>query len=497
MPTTTTGLARQRKPRHNDGGDTIDHAKPSSPRHQRSISPASFREKKKTRQLCIRRILKVLTSICVFAGMVINYSADTNTNDPTSALFEKKNSFTKQAEKGAIMVHVTDEIKINNAKPAAETLSRQKFTSSLRSEDDKILSQSCVQLGRGGIFLKHFRKAGGTSLNNIVAKNACRKKKEPENDYIPVYTSELPYFNYTHAFSVHKPSMVFITSVRNPIDRILSLYWFEGRWPRTCARKCEEEKEKSNKTKIIDLQEWIERVHDQKDFPDGRLQLTCHNSCGQWQSVDNYYIRQLLGVDREIDPTKEMAWMDFGAHFKNVTLTRDHLELAKEVLASFDLVVDLENLGMGKDMARMLHALSGGGKRYPKKKTNGSLFIAERSGVEKKKYFIPPTATELDRLRELNALDIELYEYAVELSRDTVGRWIEREEEKSRAGADNIVKTLQQCKRPPLILSNDTKPILLGGQGCVNMERPYFYKGGTCVLHSVLSALHRPIKPSV
>ena len=34
----------------------------------------------------------------------------------------------------------------------------------LRDESNKILSQACVRSGYGGVYLKHFRKAGGTSL---------------------------------------------------------------------------------------------------------------------------------------------------------------------------------------------------------------------------------------------------------------------------------------------------------------------------------------------
>lgn len=355
------------------------------------------------------------------------------------------------------------------------------FTSPLRSEEDKILSQACVRSGKGGIYLKHFRKAGGTSVATITSKNACRRRKEHAQNFIPIYSSELPYFNYTHSFDAHAPSMVFLTTLRNPIERIISLYWFEGRWPRICGNGCEGDRVKTNETAVADFAEWIERVHNQEDYPDRRLGLTYHNNCGQWQSVENYYIRQLLGVDRKMMKDRKLTWHDDCGHFSNVTITRDHLEKAKRVLAAFDLVVDIEALGKDSELGLMLHEITGGSKRRPGKKPRSD--EQERKNSLRKTHIFPPTKTELERLRELNAFDIELYEYVKLLNRDTVKRWIEREHNHT-----NIVNqtALDRCKRPPLALDDSTKPILLGGLGCENSMHPYFWYGGAqhCNLHS-------------
>ena len=354
------------------------------------------------------------------------------------------------------------------------------FTSPFRSEEDKTLSQACVRSGKGGIYLKHFRKAGGTSVATIMGKNACRRRKERKQNFIPVYSSELPYFNHTHSFGAYAPSMVFLTSLRDPIERIISLYWFEGRWPRICGNDCEDKREKTNGTAVADFAEWIERVHNQEDYPDRRLGLTYHNNCGQWQSVENYYIRQLLGVDRKIMKDKKVAWHDDNGHFNNVTITRDHLEKAKRVLAAFDLVVDIEALGKDPELGLMLHEITGGSKRRPGKKARSE---QARTNPLRKTHFFPPTKTELERLRELNAFDIELYEYAKLLNRDTVKRWIEREH--NHANSVNQ-PALDKCKRPQLALDQSTKPILLGGRGCNNAMYPFYWNGGAqhCNLHS-------------
>ena len=121
------------------------------------------------------------------------------------------------------------------------------FLSSFRSESDKVLAQACVRRGLGGIYLKHNRKAGGSTLTKMIKNTACGGKgKEMNGAWIPTFHSELPYFNYSHAFGRHVPTLVYITSLRHPIDRILSMYWFEGRWPRTCGAPCEQRKNKTN-----------------------------------------------------------------------------------------------------------------------------------------------------------------------------------------------------------------------------------------------------------
>ena len=109
---------------------------------------------------------------------------------------------------------------------------------------------------------------------------------------------------------------------------------------------------------------------------------------------------------------------DILPNYRNVTVTQSHLELAKSVLASFDLVVILEELDTNKEMQRMLFEITS----VNLANQNGATAsipapLREREGTERKKSdYFPPTSTELNRLKNLNALDIELYEYAKQLS---------------------------------------------------------------------------------
>jgi hypothetical protein len=99
--------------------------------------------------------------------------------------------------------------------------SKSRYTSSLRSESDKVLAQSCLRRkGEAGVYVKHFRKAGGTSLYQTLYRNTC--ETEDFHNVIPSFASEQPYFNYTHSFGNNMPTLVYLTSMRDPIDRIQS-----------------------------------------------------------------------------------------------------------------------------------------------------------------------------------------------------------------------------------------------------------------------------------
>jgi hypothetical protein len=243
--------------------------------------------------------------------------------------------------------------------------------------------------------------------------------------------------------------------MRHPIDRIISLYWFEGRWPRTCGKACEDEKIKNDETKVADLDKWIEHIHDQTNYR--KLKYARHNACGQWSSVENYYTRILLGVDAVQDKQQKLK-TKHSKGFLNVTLTRDHLHRAKEILASFDLVMIQEQMMGRSESNLMFHDITGPGN------TTSNKLIHKRKGAERKKYYQPPSNATLERLREWNALDIELYEYAVKLSAQTVKRWAKtRDEEKRQRSSFDASKS---CQIPPFRLPNDIFDIALEGNFC-------------------------------
>jgi hypothetical protein len=332
----------------------------------------------------------------------------------------------------------------------------------LRNDSVKELAQQCVRAGQGGVYIKHFRKAGGTALVNVMYEEVCPRGMQ-------AYTSELPFF-HPATFEVMGTSL-FITAMRNPVDRILSMYWFEGRWPRTCGQNCENAKVKNDTTKVADLDEWVEAIYDQR-LP-GKLRYSRHNGCGQWVSVENYYIRQLLGVDMASRSATRTT--KYARGFLNVTLTRGHLHRAKEILASFDLVLIQEKMSKRSAMVRMFHSITGGRK--------SSKMAQVREGQERKNLFQTPSTADLERLQELNALDLELYEYAVQLSNTTVRRWMAQETERKRVGGALPNRTDLLCNKPPQFLKGKDRAIALGGDPHCRPGSWSLYKDG-CIQHS-------------
>ena len=161
-----------------------------------------------------------------------------------------------------------------------------------RDPSTKRNAQTCVKYGNGGIYIKHFLKAGGTALLGKIRNTNCvghgtwgkgttnakqEKNKEEQQLEHPnnIYHNEFPYIN-PEILTGNKeknvlefdPSsiIIFLTSVRHPIDGIESLYWFEGRWPQTCGKKCKNAKVKDNTTAVASFHNWIHSIRAQTNF---------------------------------------------------------------------------------------------------------------------------------------------------------------------------------------------------------------------------------------
>ena len=80
-------------------------------------------------------------------------------------------------------------------------------------------------------------------------------------------------------------------------------------------------------------------------------------------------------------------------------------------MASFDVVLIQEQMKESSESIQMFHEMIG----YPREEAPAML-KNDRVGSERAKYYQPPDNTTLQRLREWNVLDIELYDYAVKLS---------------------------------------------------------------------------------
>mmetsp|Transcript_8865 Transcript_8865/g.21664 ORF Transcript_8865/g.21664 Transcript_8865/m.21664 type:complete len:537 (+) Transcript_8865:150-1760(+) len=369
-----------------------------------------------------------------------------------------------------------------------------------RSPEQKALAAKCTRSGRGNIYIKHFRKAGGSAMykeiqsrNCVGGKGVTRTGGQPPDRVNFVYAQELPSFDirtfdvmdHADEYRTKQKSdggksssngnhasrkTLYVTSLRHPISRIESMYWYEGKWPRNCSKPCEDKKQKDETTAAVKtLEEWVVAIRGQTRKR--KLQYTAHTGCGQWTGVENYYIRQLLTVDRASDKEGNEPTARVCKGFRNVTLTRTHLHQAKQILASFDVVLIQEDMAKESWATSMFFdtvTLNGSGRKHLRLPAK---MRTERKGIERSRDQYQPIPNSTRRmLEEWNKLDLELYEYAVELSRSTVEQW--RKQQSKREEEDDATAAAEcggaavafDSLEPPM--SDEVFDIAIGGSYC-------------------------------
>ena len=270
-------------------------------------------------------------------------------------------------------------------------------------------AQQCVRNGDGYVYAQHLRKAGGTLLRTYLAMYRCAPLRqamsatqlyrlprgEPRQGTAPAAAQESLAFN-TQNF-VLRPATVYITLIRHPVDRIESLYFFEGKWPQKSYRRTEET--------AISLEKWLRKVR----ATSKRRAWGSQNHLRQrgafplrqriWDEVSEYYVQIFSGVAAEA--------------------TDKHLDVAKSVLDNFDAVLILERLsteeGRNEAEALLRRILPLHGVECPPRLP---LHKVNEGSVRKR---AEPLSRE-DRLRivALNPLDLELYRHAVTVHKERV-----------------------------------------------------------------------------
>ena len=270
-------------------------------------------------------------------------------------------------------------------------------------------AQACVRKGEGYVYAQHLRKAGGTLLRTYLAMYRCAPlqkamtatqlyrlpRGEPREHTAPAAAQESLAFN-TQNFLL-RPATVYITLIRHPVDRIESLYFFEGKWPQKSYRRTEDT--------AISLQKWLRKV----EATSKRRAWGSQNHLRQrgafplrqriWDEVSEYYVQIFSGVAAEA--------------------TAKHLEVAKSVLDNFDAVLILERLSSeeGRNEAEGLlrKILPSHNVECPPRLP---LHKVNEGSVRKR---AEPLSRE-DRLRvvALNPLDLELYRHAVTVHKERV-----------------------------------------------------------------------------
>ena len=312
------------------------------------------------------------------------------------------------------------------ARPDFEMLTSTKHVQPFRSREEMTRAQACFRQSKGYGYLLHMRKAGGSTLRGYLSSVV-----EKERDHL-IYVSEGPTFNVS-CFQ-DQGELVMITSLRHPMARIMSSYWYEGRYdskpaylvPGTSSVMAAAV---ANQTEIeatlpASFPAWVRFVR-RNDY----LRWNWMSTRWVWYSVDSYYIQTLTNRYRK-NTRGNVGRRDF--------------ELAKRVLASFDVVSITEWMDWKNQTTYIQHALGQEAEDLP----DGLL---QRNKLSKAK-----NDSEIDReffaeLWRANTWDILLYEFAQNLARERLVAFQNQEKglEQGRMGSEKegVAAGVQQLRR--------------------------------------------------
>jgi hypothetical protein len=162
----------------------------------------------------------------------------------------------------------------------------------------------CIRLKSGGIYLYHTRKAAGTSIRDILTTIAATW-------HVPYYETEGIVLN--REIIDKKNGLLTVTSLREPVARIMSLYWYEHvGWYDGVLKQTE---------RCKSLKEWVNAWRDGSRW---KTEFLAKNPDSVYVEIENYYVKMLTG------------WRARNAHSR---VTVQDFEAAKSVLRLFDLVL--------------------------------------------------------------------------------------------------------------------------------------------------------------
>ena len=127
--------------------------------------------------------------------------------------------------------------------------------------------------GLEGVFLYHMRKAAGTTIRNILTDASSRWQ-------MPFFETEGPTLNSLFL----NENFLTVTSLRDPIERIQSLYWYEHvGW----FHGVKKETEKCKSFKV-----WVDAWRDGSKW---KTEFITENPSSVYVEIENYYVKALSG----------------------------------------------------------------------------------------------------------------------------------------------------------------------------------------------------------
>lgn len=242
---------------------------------------------------------------------------------------------------------------------------------------------SCLRGGQGGVFLYHVRKAAGTTIRDVLEQSCGRW-------HVGFYeveglTLDANFLNYKSGDSTSS-SLLSVLTLRDPVARAMSMYWYEhvGWWD-GIQKKTE---------KCHSLSEWIAAWRDSSEW---KKEFMKKNPKNVYVEIENYYVKMLTG------------WT--GPHADG-PLSEKHLEQAKQALDGFDVLMLTEWMNDATQIDALNALFPGRNMVATKHMVKGDPKAKERLLSK----LAPNEAEMKEVLREINGLDLQLFEYAQSLA---------------------------------------------------------------------------------
>jgi hypothetical protein len=202
-----------------------------------------------------------------------------------------------------------------------------------------------------GFYHYHIRKAAGTTIRDMIKASTAMVWRRPLTRGSVV--NALGYFE-TEGVVLNPdllkfPDLISVISFRDPIKRILSLYWYEHvGWYAGILKKPE---------RCKSLREWTMAWLDGSSVKNALLGKFPSSN---YMEIENYYVKALIG------------------YTGNRSLNKDDLEKAKSVLRKFDLIFITEWLGDSTVMDTLNILFPGRSMLSPGHKVHGDERMKER-----------------------------------------------------------------------------------------------------------------------
>lgn len=247
------------------------------------------------------------------------------------------------------------------------------------------LARYCVASRIGRLYYQHLRKAGGTSMRSYLGSARCDFQPA-----LPGLVQEMYAFNLQ---LLNEPGTLLVTALRHPVARVVSSYFFEGRWEQKDSRRSDAD--------AISMLEWFHKLDLSRQRGGMRI----------WIEAQNYYI-QVLSYSRERRPLPRIV----PTHASDEDRWQEPFDVAMHTLEQFDAVVITEWFSQPAQ-AEWLRRTLGLNSPFPYFK-----IPTPKVGNFGRYNHLHPSVnnSDLELLFWLNDWDLRLYDYARHLTHSRI-----------------------------------------------------------------------------